>query len=232
MTDADSPEAEADRDDPEKYPPVDSKPTEADANETAESPDSDDTAESTAPEEPPDAEEPDDTTTSDGTATSDDSAGIAVVTISDRESIEGDEVGAAVLTEFKKAGHDVTARALVEKDLDEVQSRVSALVDRDDVDLIVTVGSTGIEPSDVAIEAVEPLLDKKLPAFRDLFHQLSYAEMEAAVITSRAIGGVVEGTPVFCLPNNEIAVRLAVERLIAPQVERLLSLANAGSGGS
>ncbi|MDJ1430831.1 molybdenum cofactor biosynthesis protein B [Halostagnicola sp. A-GB9-2] len=154
---------------------------------------------------------------------------IAVVTITSNGSIEEDEAGGAIVDAFEAAGHEIATRELIANDHDNVQSKISRLLDRDDVDIIVTTGGTGIEPDDVTVEAVDPLLEKELPAFVDLFHLVSYDEIGTSVVASRTLAGVSERIPVFCLPNNPVATRIASESIIIPEADRLTALAN-GNG--
>ena len=152
--------------------------------------------------------------------------GAAVVTVSSTLSLENDETGAAIVTAFETAGHEIVTRELIQRGYDNVQSTVSRLVDRTDADIVVTVGGTGVEPQDMTLEAVRPLLDKELPAFLDLFHAISYEELGTGVVSSRALGGVSEGVPIFCLPNDRDAVGIACESIIVPEAQRLATLAS------
>ena len=153
------------------------------------------------------------------------SLGVGVVTIATDRSLESDGAGEAIITGLKRADHEVATREHIGSDHDRIQSTVSRMLDRDDVDVIVTGGSTSVEPSDVTIEAVEPLLEKRLSAFEDLFTTLSYEAVGTRVVAARTIAGVTDGTPVFCLPGNEDAARLGLEELILPEVHNLVSLA-------
>ncbi|ADB59660.1 molybdenum cofactor synthesis domain protein [Haloterrigena turkmenica DSM 5511] len=153
------------------------------------------------------------------------SLGVGVVTIAADRSLESDGAGEAIVSGLKKADHEVATREHIGADHDRIQSTVSRLLDRDDVDVIVTGGATSIEPSDVTIEAVEPLLEKRLSAFEDLYTTLSYEAVGTRVVAARTIAGVSDGTPVFCLPGNEDAARLGLEELILPEVHNLVSLA-------
>ena len=163
-----------------------------------------------------------------GTQPTDDpeTVGAAVVTISSERSLEEDPAGDAIADVFEAAGHDVVTRELIARNYDNVQSKVSRLVDRSDVDLVVTTGGTGVEPEDATLEAVQPLIDKELPAFLDLFHELSYMEIGTRMVSSRAFAGIADGVPVFCLPNNADATTLACEAIIAPEATRLAVLSN------
>ncbi|WP_254767168.1 MogA/MoaB family molybdenum cofactor biosynthesis protein [Salinilacihabitans rarus] len=155
----------------------------------------------------------------------------AVVTITANGSLDEDPAGDDVVAAFEDGGHAVSTRELIAKDHDNVQSKVSRLVDRRDVDVVVTVGGTGVEPTDVTLEAVRPLLDKDLPAFVGLFHWLSYEEIGTGVVTRRALGGVADGVAVFCLPYDAETARLACEEIVVPEAPRLATLANGDGDG-
>ena len=151
--------------------------------------------------------------------------GVAVVTISSERSLEDDEAGGAIVAAFEAAGHEVVTRELIGRGHDNVQAKVSRIVGRDDTDIVVTVGGTGVEPRDATLEAIQPLIDKELPAFLNLFHELSYADIGTQVVSSRALAGIANGVPVFCLPNSKNATRLACEEIIVPEAPRLTTLA-------
>ncbi|AHF98937.1 molybdenum cofactor biosynthesis protein MoaB [Halostagnicola larsenii XH-48] len=155
--------------------------------------------------------------------------GAAVVTISANGTLEEDEAGEAIVEAFEAAGHEIVTRELITSGHDNVQSKVSRLLDRDDVDIIVTAGGTGIGPDDATVEAVRPLLEKDLPAFADLFHLLAYDEVGTAAVTSRTLAGVGDQIPVFCLPNDPTATHIAAESIIVPEASRLTALAT-GNG--
>lgn len=151
--------------------------------------------------------------------------GAGVVTIATERALESDAAGKAIVTALKKDNHEVVTREHIGTDHDRVQSTVSRMIDRDDVDIVVTAGSTSVEPSDITIEAVSPLLDKDMTTFDDLFTMLAYEAVGTSVIAARTIAGVTEGTPVFCLPGNEDAARLAIEEIILPEADFLVDIA-------
>ncbi len=156
--------------------------------------------------------------------------GVAVVTVSSESSLEDDAAGGAIVAAFEAADHEIVTRELIGRAHDNVQAKISRVVGRDDIDVVVTVGGTGIEPRDATLEAVRPLIDKELPAFLDLFHELSYADIGTQVVSSRALAGIAEGIPVFCLPNSETATRLACEEIIVPETPRLTTLSGPEDG--
>lgn len=152
--------------------------------------------------------------------------GVAVVTVTPKPSIDEDAPGAAIVEAFEDAGHEVATRELIQNDHDNVQAKVSNLIDRRDVDIVVSTGRTGLSPDDVTLEAVRPLVDKELPAFVDVFHRISYEEIGTGVISQRTLGGIADEVPVFCLPGGEGAARLGAEGIIVPEAERLVELTN------
>lgn len=151
--------------------------------------------------------------------------GAAVVTVSSTRSREDDPSGDVVETAFENAGHEVVIRELVADDFDRVQTIVDRVVERADVDVVVTTGGTGVTPDDVTIEAVDPLLDKRLPGFGELFRSLSYDEVGTRVVGTRATAGVADGVPVFCLPGSENAAGLGTREVVVPEAPHLAGLA-------
>lgn len=141
---------------------------------------------------------------------------VAVLTVSSSRTLDDDPSGDAAAALLSDAGHAVERRELVRDDYDRVQSVVHELIDAGAVDAVVSTGGTGVTPDDVTPEAVDGLLDKRLPGFGERFRRLSAEEVGAREQLSRAVGGVADGTPIFCLPGSENAVRLGVEECIVP----------------
>jgi molybdenum cofactor biosynthesis protein B len=154
-----------------------------------------------------------------------DTLGAGIVTVSSSRSMEQDRAGDAIAAAFEDAGHEVAVRELVTDDLDGIQSTVSRLVDREDVNVVVTTGGTGVTPDDVTIDAVRPILRTELPGFGELFRRLSYDEIGTRVVGTRAVAGIANGVPVFCLPGSENATRLGAEEVIVPEAPHLAGLA-------
>lgn len=150
---------------------------------------------------------------------------VAVVTVSSSRSTDEDPSGDYLVETFEDAGHEVAVRELIPDDFDSVQGTVDRLARRKDADVVVTTGGTGVTPDDVTPEAVDGLFEKHLPGFGELFRRLSYEEVGTRTIGSRAIAGTVEGTPVFCLPGSENAVRLGADEIILPEIGHLVGLA-------
>ena len=143
-----------------------------------------------------------------------------VVTVSDTRTESNDTSGDAIVELLKSAGHDVGAKHVVRDDPEAVRSLVRSLVETNPgiADVIITTGGTGITARDSTYEAITALLDKRLDGFGELFRMLSFAEVGAAAMLSRATAGSIGTTAVFALPGSEPAVRLAMTRLILPEI--------------
>ena len=133
-----------------------------------------------------------------------------------------DPSGDLIVELLEKAGHGVALRGVLPDDGAVIRQATLKALEMKEVDAIVTCGGTGIATRDVTIEAVKPLLEKKLPGFGELFRRLSYEEMGSAALMSRALAGVAKGKAVFVLPGSPQAVRLCVERLILPEAPHIV----------
>ena len=139
-----------------------------------------------------------------------------VLTISDTRTEANDVSGGAIVELLTGAGHQVAGRRIVRDDPAAVREAVQSAVNTADV--IITTGGTGITARDSTYEALAALLDKRLDGFGELFRMLSYAEIGAAAMLSRATAGSIGATAVFSLPGSEHAVRLAMTKLILPEI--------------
>ncbi|EGQ0322815.1 molybdenum cofactor biosynthesis protein MoaB [Staphylococcus pseudintermedius] len=148
----------------------------------------------------------------------------AVLTISDTRTTETDKGGQSVQTLLQTADFEVEIQhyMIVKDELTAIQSTVQQWL-TGDVDVIVTTGGTGIAPRDVTIEAVTPLLDKEIEGFGELFRYLSFTEdVGTRALLSRAVAGTAKRTLIFCLPGSTGAVKLALNRLILPELTHLV----------
>ncbi|QHW37663.1 molybdenum cofactor biosynthesis protein MoaB [Staphylococcus ursi] len=148
----------------------------------------------------------------------------AVLTVSDTRTTETDKGGQSVQTLLQTADFDVEIQhyTIVKDELIAIQSTVQQWI-TEDIDVIVTTGGTGIAPRDVTIEAVTPLLDKEIEGFGELFRYLSFTEdVGTRALLSRAVAGTAKRTLVFCLPGSTGAVKLALNRLILPELTHLV----------
>ncbi|ELZ23573.1 molybdenum cofactor biosynthesis protein B [Halosimplex carlsbadense 2-9-1] len=151
--------------------------------------------------------------------------GVGVVTVSSTRTREDDASGDVIEAVIEAADHEVVTREILRDDLDGVQTALLNLTGRDDVDVVVTTGGTGVTPDDVTVEGARPLFDRELPGFGELFRILSYEEIGTRAMVSRATAGMVDGVPVFCLPGSEAAARLGTEELVVEEMAHLVSLA-------
>jgi molybdenum cofactor biosynthesis protein B len=123
---------------------------------------------------------------------------------------------------MQEAGHEVVSRRIVRDDAPRIQEMLVELLARDDVDAVVTTGGTGIAARDTTYEVVSRMIEKRLDGFGELFRMLSYEEIGAAAMLSRATAGAVGAKFVACLPGSRNAVRLAVEKLLAPEIAHVV----------
>lgn len=144
-----------------------------------------------------------------------------VLTISDTRTPETDTSGALIRTLLTQAGHDVVRYTVVRDEPDEIEAQILACT-AEGCKLVITNGGTGIARRDSTFEVIDSLLEKRLPGFGELFRMLSYQEIGPAAMLSRATAGVYGDALIFCLPGSTNAVRLAMERLIVPQLPHLV----------
>ena len=154
-----------------------------------------------------------------------------VITISDTRTPATDTSGAAICALVEAAGHTVTRYQLVKDEPDQIAALVRE-VSNTGCQVILTNGGTGIARRDSTFEAIDALIDKRLPGFGELFRMLSYQEIGAAAMLSRACGGLIDRTVVLLMPGSTPAVRLAMDRLILPELGHLVELALKGEAGA
>ena len=156
-------------------------------------------------------------------ATSPASVRCYVITVSDTRTTETDTGGRAVAELLTAGGHVVVGRRIVKDEPAEVAALVALNAESNHVDVIITTGGTGITRRDSTFEAIDGLLEKRLPGFGELFRMLSYHEIGAAAMLSRACMGTCRGKIVVALPGSENAVRLALTRLLVPELGHLVN---------
>ncbi len=150
------------------------------------------------------------------------SVGCYVVTVSDTRTEETDTSGRAIVELLRAAGHTVVGRSIVKDDADHVRSTIERVLANSDVKAIITTGGTGITHRDSTYEVVSAMLQKRLDGFGELFRMLSYADIGPAAMMSRACAGLVAGRILVSLPGSEAAVRLAMEKLLIPELGHLV----------
>ncbi len=149
----------------------------------------------------------------------------AILTISDTRDAATDKGGPWLADACLAAGHSVARRAIVKDEPAQIVAAIDLLVDDAAVEFVLCTGGTGLAPRDSTPEALRPRFDKEIPGFGELFRWLSYQEIGPAAILSRATAGVVRGKVVALLPGSPKALRLAWERILAPECGHLATQA-------
>jgi len=144
-----------------------------------------------------------------------------VLTVSDTRTLETDTGGKLLAELLTGAGHWVVSRAIAPDDPAAIEKATREALAREDVQAVLLTGGTGVAPRDVTPETVEPLLERVVPGFGELFRMLSYEDIGSAALLSRALAGIAGGKVVFVLPGSRGAVRLALEKLVLPELGHL-----------
>ncbi len=149
------------------------------------------------------------------------SIAIAVLTVSDTRTPETDSGGDLVALLLEEAGQRIAHRSIVPDEPEAIQAATRQALGDPEVGAVVLTGGTGVAPRDVTPESVAPLLERVVPGFGELFRWLSYQEIGSAALLSRALAGIAHGKPVFVLPGSRGAVRLALTKLVVPEIGHL-----------
>ena len=151
------------------------------------------------------------------------SVGVAIITVSDSRTPADDASGQLARELLERAGHEVRDYRILKDEPEQVRAAVEELARRQDLRAIVLNGGTGISRRDRTYEAVASLLDRRLDGFGELFRALSYQEIGSAAMLSRAAAGIRGDKVIFSIPGSTPAVRLALERLILPELGHILA---------
>ena len=144
---------------------------------------------------------------------------IAVLTVSNSRTQDDDKSGNLLVERLKNCGHQLFAKKIVRDDIFEVRAAVSTWIAEPEVQVVLTTGGTGVTGHDGTPEAVQPLLEKIIHGFGEIFRYLSYDEIGTSSLQSRALAGVANGTYVFCLPGSSGACRTAWVKLLQHQLD-------------
>jgi len=155
-------------------------------------------------------------------AAADDAARCAVITLSDTRTTDTDKSGKKLCELLSAGGHAVAFYRIIPDEPATLDALLEQLLERDDIDAIITNGGTGISRRDHTIEVIQKRLDQTLPGFGELFRMLSWEQIGSGAMLSRAVGGVAQGTLVFALPGSTAAVELGMTRLIVPELRHLV----------
>ena len=145
--------------------------------------------------------------------------GIAVLTVSDTRSLADDKSGQTLADRVEAAGHRLADRAIVTDDKGLIADKVLGWSKRDDIDVVITTGGTGFTGRDVTPEALEPVFEKRMDGFSEVFHRISYDKIGTSTIQSRATAGVAGTTLVFVLPGSPGACKDAWDGILSNQLD-------------
>ncbi len=150
------------------------------------------------------------------------SIGCVVITCSDTRTPDTDTSGQLIQKLLKERGHTVAAYYLVKDEPAKIKAKIKSAVADKKVQAIIINGGTGISRRDSTFEAVDAMLEKRLDGFGEVFRYLTYQEIGSPAIMSRATAGIIKGRVLFSTPGSENAVRLAMEKLILPELGHLV----------
>jgi len=145
-----------------------------------------------------------------------------VITCSDTRTPDTDTSGQLIQKLLKEQGHAIAAYHLVKDEPAQIKARITEATANDQVQAIIINGGTGISRRDSTFEAVDAMLEKRLDGFGEVFRYLTYQEIGSPAILSRATAGIIKGRVLFSTPGSENAVRLAMEKLILPELGHLV----------
>ena len=145
--------------------------------------------------------------------------GIAVLPVSDTRTPNDDRSGDTLVARIEKAGHVLKARAIVTDDKEKIAAQVRTWSLDPQIDVVITTGGTGFTGRDVTPEALEPLFEKRMDGFSEVFHRISYDKIGTSTIQSRATGGVANATFIFVLPGSPGACKDAWDGILEAQLD-------------
>ena len=146
---------------------------------------------------------------------------VAIVTVSDTRTRANDTGGDLIEQRVTSAGHVVAFRAIVKDEPSQIDALLDQLVSETNAQLILFTGGTGIAPRDTTYDALARKLEKTMPGFGELFRMLSFSEVGAAAMLSRATAGTYRGRVIFSMPGSPNAVQVALDKLIMPEIQHL-----------
>ena len=147
---------------------------------------------------------------------------VAILTVSDTRTLEDDLGGQLIEQQMLAAGHRVCQREIVVDEMHRIREVAKRLIETEACEALLVTGGTGLAARDCTTEAIEPLFDACIPGYGELFRMLSFAEIGSAAMLSRASGGRVGKKVILTMPGSPAGVRLAMERLIVPEIAHLV----------
>ena len=144
---------------------------------------------------------------------------IAILTVSDSRTEETDTSGGTLVKRLTDAGHKLADKVIVADDVYKIREVLSRWIADPEIFAVISTGGTGLTGRDITPEAVRPLLDKEIEGVGELFRWVSYQDIKTSTVASRALGGVANGTFIFCLPGSTGACRTGWDGIIGPQLD-------------
>jgi len=144
---------------------------------------------------------------------------IAVLTVSDTRGLDDDKSGATLVKMIEEAGHVIADRAIITDDRPLIRDQLTAWIERDDVDVVISTGGTGLTGRDVTVEAHRDVYEKEIDAFGTVFTIVSMQKIGTSAVQSRATGGVAKGTYLFALPGSTGACKDAWNEILKLQLD-------------
>ena len=145
--------------------------------------------------------------------------GVAILTVSDTRTQANDTSGDILVERLEMAGHELADRKILKDDKNLIQDQVKNWTTREDIQVIISTGGTGLTGRDVTVEAMRPLFDKEIDGFSVVFHMVSYGTVGLSTLQSRACAGLIGDTFVFCLPGSNGAVKDGWDKVIRDQLD-------------
>ncbi len=150
------------------------------------------------------------------------SVNCAVIIVSDSRTEQDDESGKLIKQRLTAHGHHVLYYCILKNDGDAIRAKIEELVGHEGLQVIITSGGTGASHRDVTVDTIEPMLEKRLEGFGELFRYLSYQEIGTGSILSRTVGGIISGKVILCFPGSLNAATLAMDKIILPEIGHLV----------
>ena len=144
---------------------------------------------------------------------------ISILTVSDTRVEENDTSGKTLADRLQEAGHVLADKKVVNDDIYNIRAAVSKWIADESVDVVISTGGTGVTGRDGTPEAIQPLFDKEIEGFGELFRSISYEEIKTSTVQSRAVAGVSNGTYLFCLPGSSGACRTGWDKILKDQLD-------------
>ena len=144
---------------------------------------------------------------------------IALLTVSDTRTIENDKSGAILVKKIKEQNHNLIDRKIVKDEKDQIKKILLEWIERDDLDVIITTGGTGLTGRDITPEAIREIKDKEIPGFGELFRELSYKTIGTSAMQSRACAVLANGKYIFALPGSSGGVTDAWDGILKYQLD-------------